>query len=311
MLDDVTQTVIDTINQRHGTNNSFCDIAGTPNYFASVIDINFGQHLATTTDGVGSKVDHIIKHASNDIIGNDVFAMNINDLLCVGANPIGFQNHITTQKDQAHIIPDVINGILEACSQSFVLLTGGETEVLKDTKFHISGSACGIIADGCPIIDGSQVEVGDVIIGLESNGLHANGWTALAERMPSDYIDEANVLPTQLYGPDIHPLLTRITPTAIINITGGGFRNLERIPKNFSYDIRYENTQGIFADIANMFNFSECYTTFNMGIGMMVIVRPEDVEISVEMMKSSRVIGKVIEPINIHQEILVNGNPIV
>ena len=308
MLDDVTQTVIDTINQQHGTNNSFYEPAGTPNYFASVVDIQHGQYLATTTDGVGSKVDHIIKHASNDIIGTDVFAMNINDLLCVGANPIGFQNHITTQRDQAYIIPDVISGILDACSQHFVLLTGGETEVLKDTKFHISGSAWGIIADGCPIIDGSEVEVGDVIIGLESNGLHANGWTALADRMP-DYINETNILPTRLYGPDIHPLLTRVTPTAIVNITGGGFRNLERLPKLLSYDIKYENTQEIFDDISKKFFHREMYATFNMGIGMMVIVRPEDVEVAVEMMKSGRVIGKVVEPINI-PEILVNGNPI-
>jgi phosphoribosylformylglycinamidine cyclo-ligase len=311
MLDDVTQCVVDRIKDLNvgQTESSFYKAVGTPNYFASIIDIHNGQYLATTTDGVGSKVEHILNHAPCEIIGIDCFAMNINDLLCVGANPIGFQNHITTQKDLAYIVPDVITGIVKSCKDNFVILTGGETEVLKDTKLHISGSAYGIIANENFLIDGSKVEDGDIIIGLESNGVHANGWTALYERRECITSWAKVVLPTKIYADDINPLMTRIRPSAIINITGGGFRNLERIPGNFIYDIEYENKQSVFNDIQTVFTHKELYTTFNMGIGMMVIVKPKDLDVSLSLLSCARVIGKVKDTINT-STVIVNGEEI-
>jgi len=306
MLDTITQSIVDRIKESQPS--SLVKTVGTPNYFASIIPIN-GHYIASCTDGVGSKVEHIIKHATCDIIGIDCFAMNINDLLCVGANPIAFQNHITTSKSNAHIIPAVIDGIIKCCQEYFTVLSGGETEILSDTKFHISGSAWGTIVDEEYLIDGSTVEDGDVIIGLASNGLHANGWTALYDIgfISELAIDSSIIRPTKIYSSDIIPLTTRIKPKAVINITGGGFRNLERIPvKNLTYDIIHTIEQPVFKDIKTCFTHKEMYTTFNMGVGMMVIVSEKDVNTALDMMSDSKVIGTVRKSL-FDSSVMVNG----
>jgi phosphoribosylformylglycinamidine cyclo-ligase len=306
MLDEITQSVVDRIKLCNPS--SLVKTVGTPNYFASIIPVN-GQYIASCTDGVGSKVEHIIKHGAFKTIGIDCFAMNINDLLCVGANPISFQNHITTSKTNAHIIPDVIDGMVECCEDYFVVLSGGETEVLAETKFHISGSAWGTIVHEEYLIDGTTVEDGDVIIGLESNGLHANGWTSLYDvGFISQYsIDSSIIRPTKIYSPDILTLTTRMKPKAVINITGGGFRNLERIPvKNLSYDINHQPEQPVFKDIKTCFTHKEMYSTFNMGVGMMVIVSPENVDTALEVMRDSQVIGSVRKSL-FESSVMVNG----
>jgi phosphoribosylformylglycinamidine cyclo-ligase len=292
MFDSITKSVLDTIEDSN-VNNSLIKQVGTPRYFASVVNTN-EIYTAITTDGVGSKVDHLIKNQIFDVIGIDCFAMNINDLICVGANPISFQDHITTTKDKAEYIPEVLSGIMDSCKKHFVLLTGGETEVLKETKFHISGSAVGTLHPD-NLIDGSKVEPGDILIGLESNGVHSNGWTVLEERNP-ELITKENLLPTRIYTPDIIPLMTRIKPSAIINITGGGFRNLERIPRNFGYDIEHQPDQEVFKKLKSNFTTRELYSSFNMGVGMIVIVRPGDVEVALETLRSNpKIIGQVIK----------------
>lgn len=306
MLDEITQSVVDRIKLCNPS--SLVKTVGTPNYFASIVPIN-GQYIASCTDGVGSKVEHIIKHGAFNTIGIDCFAMNINDLLCVGANPISFQNHITTSKSNAHIIPDVIDGMVECCEEYFVVLTGGETEILAETKFHISGSAWGTIVDEDHLIDGTTVEDGDVIIGLESNGLHANGWTSLYDIgfISNLSIDSSIIRPTKIYSPDIHSLMTRFKPKAVINITGGGFRNLERIPvKNLSYDINHQPEQPVFKDIKTCFAHNEMYSTFNMGVGMMVIVSPKNVDEALEVTRDSQVIGSVRKSL-FESSVMVNG----
>ena len=200
MIDNATQSVLDEISKSH-QHNSLVNIVGTPNYFAAVVDTN-QNYIATATDGVGSKIDHLLKHEMYSNIGKDCFAMNFNDLLCVGANPLTFQNHITSTHQDSHIIPQVISGILEYCQESFTTLSGGETEILQQTNFHISGSIMGMIQKN-NIIDGSRVKPGDVIIGLPSSGIHANGWTAISKRMP-EMITPENLTATKLYLSLIH-----------------------------------------------------------------------------------------------------------
>ena len=304
MIDNATQSVLDEISKSHQS-NSLVDIVGTPNYFAAIV--NTGKnYIATATDGVGSKIDHLLKHEMYSNIGKDCFAMNFNDLLCVGANPLTFQNHITSTHQDSHIIPQVISGILEYCQESFTTLSGGETEILQQTNFHISGSIMGMIQKN-NIIDGSRVKPGDVIIGLPSSGIHANGWTAISQRMP-ELITPKNLTATKIYNSEIFPLLTRIYPTAIINITGGGFRNLERIPKNLQYELEFDYVPEVFADLRCEFSHQELYTQFNMGIGMMVIVREDNIAYALDAMKDSRVIGRVLD--NARPNVVVNGQEI-
>ena len=304
MIDNVTQSVLDEISKSHQS-NSLVDIVGTPNYFAAIVDTG-KNYIATATDGVGSKIDHLLKHEMYSNIGKDCFAMNFNDLLCVGANPLTFQNHITSTHQDSHIIPQVISRILEYCQESFTTLSGGETEILQQTNFHISGSIMGMIQKN-NIIDGSRVKPGDVIIGLPSSGIHANGWTAISQRMP-ELITPKNLTATKIYNSEIFPLITRIYPTAIINITGGGFRNLERIPKNLQYELEFDYVPEVFADLRCEFSHQELYTQFNMGIGMMVIVREDNMAYALDAMKDSRVIGRVLD--NARPNVVVNGQDI-
>ena len=305
MIDNVTQSVLDEI-VKADIKNSLVPTVGTPNYFASVIDTG-DNYIATATDGVGSKIDHLIKHKMYSTIGRDCFAMNYNDILCVGANALGFQNHITSTQRDSHIIPQVISGILEYCEDSFTSLSGGETEILQKTNFHISGSIMGMVQKET-LIDGSRVEDGDIIVGLPSSGIHSNGWTAVSERMP-ELITPENLIATKIYNTEINILLGRVQqPSAIINITGGGFRNLERIPKNFQYEMSIDSTPEIFNDLQCEFSHQELYTTFNMGIGMMVIVRMKDLAAALDSMENSVVIGRVQK--SEYPKVVVNGQDI-
>ena len=307
MLDDATTSVLDEIDRADLlVSNSLYKTIGTPHYFASVVDTNQG-YIATAVDGVGSKIKHLIARQMYDVIGKDCFAMCYNDLLCVGANPIGFSDHITSTQNDSHIIPQVISGITEYCKDSFTMLTGGETEILQNTNFHISGSIMGTVQKEL-LIDGSRVEPGDVIVGLPSSGIHANGWTAISKRMP-ELISPKNLTATKLYTKEIISLGARIgTPSAIVNITGGGFRNLERIPKNVQYELDFDYTPDIFKDLRCEFSHQELYTQFNMGIGMMVIVKISDVGAALDTMENSRVIGGVVESDS--PNVVVNGQDI-
>jgi len=307
MIDNATQSVLDVIdNSNLSVDNSLVKTAGTPNYFASVIDV--GHYIAHCTDGVGSKIKHLIKHEMYSTIGKDCFAMNYNDILCVGANAVSFQDHITSKNSDAHIIPKVVEGIVEYCGETFTLLSGGETEILKDTHFHVSGSLLGTVQKD-NLIDGTKVQDGDVIIGLESSGIHSNGWTAIEDRVPELILPET-LTATKLYNNDINLLTTQLeNVSAIVNITGGGFRNLERIPNNFMYDIYHESPSRTWEILETKFTHQELYTTFNMGIGMMVIVRPEIVDRALgALLSNPKVIGKVYQ--NASPKVVVNGQEI-
>ena len=305
MLDDATQSVVDEI-EKTQQNNSLVKTVGTPNYFASVVDTGH-NYIATAVDGVGSKIEHLIKHEMYDTIGKDCFAMCYNDLLCVGANPIGFSDHITSTQQDAHIIPKVISGILDYCGFAFTVLTGGETEILQKTNFHISGSMMGTVSKD-RLIDGSRVEHGDVILGLPSSGIHANGWTAINKMMP-ELITPENLTATKIYAREIMTLMARVAePCAIVNITGGGFRNLERIPKNLQYELTFDYTPDPFKDLQCEFNHQDLYTQFNMGIGMIVIVKMKDLAMSLDAMEGARVIGGVVE--NDRPNVIVHGQDI-
>jgi phosphoribosylformylglycinamidine cyclo-ligase len=307
MIDNATKSVLDVIdNSNLSVDNSLVKTTGTPNYFASVIDV--GHYIAHCTDGVGSKIKHLIKHEMYSDIGKDAFAMNYNDILCVGANAVSFQDHITSTNSDAHIIPQVVEGIVEYCGETFTLLSGGETEILKDTHFHVSGSLMGIVQKD-NLIDGSRVQHGDVIIGLESSGIHSNGWTAIEDRVPELILPET-LTATKLYNNDINLLTTQLeNVSAIVNITGGGFRNLERIPNNFQYDIYHESPSRTWEILETKFTHQELYTTFNMGIGLMVIVRPEVVDRALgALLSNPKVIGKVKD---FHcPKVMVNGQEI-
>lgn len=270
-------------------------------YPANVIDMG-GIGLAIACDGVGTKTEIAKMMGKYDTIGIDCVAMCVNDLLCVGAKPIAFVDYLTLEDDG--VVPEVMEGILEGCEEAGVALVGGETAFTG--KFDLAGMAIGLV-DLDKIITGRDIEEGDVLIGIESNGLHANGYTLarkilFQERELNPHerftrhrnvgsIGEELLSPTHIYVEETLRLLEQYTPKAIIPITGYGLTNLSRVDSPVGFDIQQLPTQ---PEILNLIRKEgqlsevEMLNHFNMGIGMAVVVSPDRAKLSEIMLSSYR-----------------------
>lgn len=254
--------------------------------------------LLASTDGVGTKLLIAQKMGIHDTVGIDLVAMCVNDLICQGARPLFFLDYIATGKVDAVKIAEIVGGIAEGCKKSGCALIGGETAEMPglydEDEYDLGGFSVGII-DRNKIIDGSEICPGDVIIGISSSGLHSNGYS-LARKIffehlnlePEDRLDNmsdsiGNILitPTRLYVPTILELIDNFSIKGIANITGGGLiENVPRIlPENCKAEIIAEKwiMPEIFNKIVelNLVEADELYRSFNMGIGMVVVVSSE------------------------------------
>ncbi len=251
--------------------------------------------LVSGTDGVGTKLKIAFLMDRHDTVGQDCVAMCVNDILCQGAKPLFFLDYIATGKVQAEKIADIVKGIADGCLRAGCALVGGETAEMpgfySDGEYDMAGFAVGIV-DRDKIIDGSKIKEGDVLIGLSSSGLHSNGYSLarklLLEQMNfeiSEFIPdlgmslgEALLTPTKIYTPQCEAVLPEIAVKGIIHITGGGF--FENIPRIIPEGLGVEINLGTW-DIPPIFGFiqksgeierDEMYATFNMGVGMIMIV---------------------------------------
>lgn len=266
--------------------------------------------LVSSTDGVGTKLKLAFKLNKHKTIGIDLVAMCINDLVCCGAEPLFFLDYFATGKLNPEQAKEVIEGITEGCLQSNCTLLGGETAELpgfyKRNEYDLAGFAVGIV-EREKIIDGKQIAKGDCLIGIESSGLHSNGYS-LAQKIffgiakwDLDFkhpdlrkpIGEVLLTPTFIYSNLIQKLKTKFEIKAIVNITGGGLT--ENIPRVFSKDIYCEihleswESPKIFKMIKDLGNIeeTEMLRTFNNGIGMVLIVNDNDKKsIILEIQKS-------------------------
>jgi phosphoribosylformylglycinamidine cyclo-ligase len=261
-------------------------------YFANVIDFG-GVGLAVTTDGVGSKT--MIADLMNDYetIGIDCVAMNVNDLICVGARPVSMVDYIGVEYVDADVLAEISVGLTRGAKQAGISICGGEVSQLPDTitGFDLVGTAFGRV-DLDKINVGETAAPGDVIIGLASSGIHSNGLT-LARRIlfdenkldpTEDYELDDGCLgyellqPTAIYVTEILDLLECLPVKALVNITGDGLLNLNRIKAEVSFVIDqlpelypiFEMIQR-YGDVTN----STMYQTFNMGVGFCIIVATE------------------------------------
>jgi len=280
--------------------------------YANIVEL--GAHgIAFKTDGVGTKVLVAQELDKYDTIGIDMIAMNVNDLICVGAEPIALVDYIALESVNEKILNGIAKGIYEGAKQANIAVTGGETAIVPDllkgindktqkTKdrrgFDLSGTALGIVSKD-KIIDGSKIKVDDVVLGFDSSGIHSNGFTLARKVLPKKFIPEI-LKPTRIYVREILEIVKNYDVHGLAHITGGGYRNLLRLTK---YGFKLENMPAlnekhtkIFAEIQKYGNISddEMYNTFNMGIGFCVIVHKRDAN---EILKNykCRKIGKVIE----------------
>ena len=278
--------------------------------------------LVSGTDGVGTKLKIAFLTDKHDTVGQDCVAMCVNDIVCQGAAPLFFLDYIATGKVQAEKIADIVKGIADGCVLSDCALVGGETAEMPsfydDDEYDMAGFAVGIV-DKKKIIDGSKVAEGNVIIGLPSSGIHSNGYSLVRkvffDKMNmdvADYVEElddtlggALITPTRIYVRPAKAVFEKYTANGVVHITGGGF--YENIPRILPDGLCAEITTGtwkvlpIFKYIKKCGNIEprEMFSTFNMGIGMMMVVDEKDAEGVMSILKTEgedpSIIGRIVK----------------
>jgi phosphoribosylformylglycinamidine cyclo-ligase len=297
------------------------DIGGFSSFFA----IDTGKYkkpvLVSSTDGVGTKLAVANLCKKHDTIGIDLVAMCVNDIIVGGATPLCFLDYFSTGKLDIDIATEVVKGIAEGCRQAKCSLVGGETAEMpglyKPGDYDLAGFTVGI-ADRDTIIDGSEIKVGNTILGLASNGLHSNGFSLVRKICFDDLgltvdtevkelgcsLGEELLKPTRIYVQSVLNVLRKFRINGMVHNTGGGFiDNTPRIlPKGCKAVI-----DGNSWEIPQIFNFlqksggiskDEMYRTFNMGIGLLVIVdedMADDIALQFNALgESTFVIGKIV-----------------
>lgn len=274
--------------------------------FASLYQINSQQVLAASTDGVGTKVKVAQQLKRHQGIGQDLVAMCANDLICTGAKPLFFLDYLASGKLDLKTNQLLIKSIAKACLDSGMALIGGETAempgVYADGVYDLAGFAVGLV-DKSKIIDGKKLKNGDIIVGLASSGLHSNGFSLVRKIFNSSekqWLNKA-LTPTRLYVHSITNLLSKNNHgiKGIAHITGSGFLNIPRINENFDFYIdSLPANLPIYKEILNRTKMSnkECYTTFNMGIGMVLVVSPKHVK---KLIKQFNALGEKAYPLGL------------
>jgi len=286
-------------------------------YFANVIDIG-GVGLAICTDGVGSKSIIAQMMRCYDTIGIDCVAMNVNDLLCVGARPISMVDYIGVEESDAEMLGAIAIGLAVGAKEAGVSISGGEISPLKDVirGFDLVGTAVGLVPLD-RIITGRDLVPGDIIIGLESSGIHSNGLTLARYaffkqgKLSVDHVfpelgislGEELLRPTLIYVPEILKILDNIPSVkALVNITGDGLLNLPRVDAKVGFMIDdLPPVPPIFRLIQRCGGVSsaEMYQVYNMGIGFCVLVGEKDRDVTMTILqrhgRRAQVIGRVIE----------------
>jgi len=204
------------------------------NGFAGLVKLGDGA-LAICTDGVGSKLLLAEELDSIHTVGIDCVAMNTNDLICVGAEPLSFVDYVALDKPDEDLMAKIGMGLAEGCRQSNCTLSGGETAILPELVhgFDIAGTSVGYVKQE-DIIDGTRISEGDVLIGLKSSGPHSNGYTLIRKLFDGDKeIGKQLVEPTRIYVKEIMELIGQIDVHGIAHITGGGLDNISRINDNY------------------------------------------------------------------------------
>ena len=268
------------------------------NGFAGLVKLGDGA-LAMCTDGVGSKL--LLAEEMNSIhtVGIDCVAMNTNDLICVGAEPLSFVDYVALDKPDEELMAKIGMGLAEGCKQSNCTLSGGETAILPELVhgFDIAGTSVGYVKQD-KIIDGTKIAEGNILIGLKSSGPHSNGYTLIRKLFDGDKeLGKKLVEPTKIYVKEVMELINQVNVNGIAHITGGGLDNISRINDNFQYVI--DNplpVPSVFDWLQEKGNIEtkEMYRTFNMGMGMIIIVNKADAEKSVSILgKHAQVIGLV------------------
>ena len=298
------------------------DIGGFGGLFALDLKGYKNPVLVSGTDGVGTKLKLAFLMDKHNTVGIDCVAMCVNDVICCGAKPLFFLDYIACGKNIPEKIADIVGGICDGCVMSGSELIGGETAEMPGfytiDEYDLAGFCVGIV-DKDKIIDKSLMKEGDVMIALASAGVHSNGFSLVRKVFDVENVDlkapikalggaslgETLLTPTKIYVKPMLKLFESVKVLGVSHITGGGFyENMPRsIPDGLGVKIKREDVKvlPIFKLIQETASISEhdMFNTFNMGVGMSVVVRKEDVSKALEILKASGedayVIGEIVK----------------
>ena len=297
--------------------------------FGGLFEIDASKYnnlvLVSGTDGVGTKLKVAMLSDKHDTIGQDCVAMCVNDIVCSGAKPLFFLDYIAVGKNYPEKVAKIVKGVADGCVLSGSALVGGETAEMPGLydidEYDLAGFAVGAV-EKSEIIDGSRVAPGDVLVGITSSGIHSNGYSLVRkifglngenakENLEKKYdvlgctLGEELLKPTKIYAKQMLSVIEKFDVKAISHITGGGFyENIPRsLPKGYGAKIDKASlkTLPIFDLIAKTGNIPErdMFNTFNMGVGMSIVVNKADADIAVETLRQSGedayIMGEVVK----------------
>lgn len=299
-------------------------VMGSATGFAALFDLKKSgvkdPLLVSSTDGVGTKLEIARLQGDHSTIGIDLVAMCVNDLITCGGKPIFFLDYYATGRWEPSVTEEVLEGIASGCREAGCALVGGETAIMPGfynihkngqsdiAEYDLAGFSVGVV-DRKKVIDGSKIKKGDVVLGIESSGFHSNGYSLLRKIFSEEdlrgKVGKELLTPTRIYVRPILELVKQLPVNGIVNITGGGFvDNLPRvIPQGLGAKIKNGSwPKGkLFQFVQDSGNITdyEMTRTFNMGIGITVILKPKDAERARKILKtkfklSSWVMGEII-----------------
>lgn len=288
--------------------------------------------LVSGTDGVGTKLQIAFMMDKHNTVGIDCVAMCVNDVLCQGAKPLFFLDYIATGKVTAEKIADIVSGVAEGCAQGKSALIGGETAEMPgfygEDEYDMAGFSVGIV-DKEKIITGDAIAEGNVIIGLPSSGIHSNGYSLVRKiffekmgytadtQIPElrESLGEALLRPTRIYANACEAITPNFDVKGIVHITGGGF--FENIPRVLPDDIAVSIDRGTWEELPIFGLIQKCgeiddmemFSTFNMGIGMMLFVDEKDADTVIKALSNAGekayVIGRTVKFEK--EKVIING----
>ena len=278
--------------------------------------------LVSGTDGVGTKLKLAFLMDKHDTVGIDCVAMCVNDIICCGAKPLFFLDYIACGKNEPERIAQIVSGVAEGCVQSGAALIGGETAEMPGfypvDEYDLAGFSVGVV-DKCKVLDNSTMRPGDAVIALPSSGVHSNGFSLVRKvfdvensdikspvaELGGKSIGETLLTPTRIYVKPMLALFEAVKVKGVSHITGGGFyENIPRsIPQGLGARIekRAVRVLPIFDLIAKKGNIPErdMFNTFNMGVGMSVVVAAEDADKALQVLRANGedayIIGSIVE----------------
>ena len=293
------------------------DIGGFGGLFAPDLGGMQEPVLVSGTDGVGTKLRIAQLLDKHDTVGIDCVAMCVNDIICCGAKPLFFLDYIAIGKNIPEKVADIVAGVAEGCVQAGCALIGGETAVhpgmMGAEDYDLAGFSVGIV-DKPKIIDQTAMRPGDVVLALPSSGIHSNGYSLVRQVFNVEHanlnlhcedlgqtLGEALLTPTRIYVKPVLRCMEEATVKGVSHITGGGFfENIPRcLPEGLAAKIDKAaiKTPPIFAMLQSMGSIPErdMFNTFNMGVGMTVIVSPDDADKAMAALGDAYVIGEIVE----------------